>query len=87
VWIDPKYPNIVNAGDDGGLWRSDGRITERRNCTLTGSLRFTRVPMKSERSISARSSCSVRAITANWREPELARAKEAMKFQILEERK
>ncbi len=23
VWIDPKNPNIVIAGDDGGLWRSE----------------------------------------------------------------
>jgi photosystem II stability/assembly factor-like uncharacterized protein len=23
VWIDPKNPNIVLAGDDGGLWRSE----------------------------------------------------------------
>jgi photosystem II stability/assembly factor-like uncharacterized protein len=23
VWIDPKNPSIVIAGDDGGLWRSD----------------------------------------------------------------
>jgi photosystem II stability/assembly factor-like uncharacterized protein len=23
VWIDPKNPNIVITGDDGGLWRSD----------------------------------------------------------------
>ena len=22
VWIDPTNPNIVFAGDDGGLWRS-----------------------------------------------------------------
>jgi len=23
IWIDPKNPNIVIAGDDGGLWRSE----------------------------------------------------------------
>jgi hypothetical protein len=23
VWIDPKNPNVVIAGDDGGLWRSE----------------------------------------------------------------
>jgi photosystem II stability/assembly factor-like uncharacterized protein len=23
VWIDPKNPNVVLAGDDGGLWRSE----------------------------------------------------------------